>query len=309
MIKEKKLQVLFVCSGNKGRINPFIAEQAEALEAKGVSVSFFTIQGKGFLGYLKSMQKFHTHLKKHSFDIVHAHYGLSGLMCVFQKQVPVVITFHGSDVNNKRVLRFSKWAAKRAAYNVVVEKSFRSKLGVKANVVVLPCGINLDTFHPLSRTEAREKMQIPEKAKIVLFTSAFNNPVKNYPLAKESMVALQDASLMELKGYDRQQVNLLMNAADVLLVTSFSEGSPQVVKEALACDLPVVSTPVGDVKELIKDIEGTYIVPYEAGEISKTLEKVLNSNERVRGRQKMKTYDNATVAEKLIAIYKKISAA
>jgi teichuronic acid biosynthesis glycosyltransferase TuaC len=303
----KTLRVLVVCSGNKGRINPFISEQVDALTAKGVHVDYFVVQGKGIFGYLKNYFRLKRFLRNSPINIIHAHYGLCGLLATLQRKVPVVTTFHGSDVNVPRVLRFSKLAARRSAFSIVVEKSFLDKLDIHSNVVVLPCGINLNTFVRIPKVEARMKMNLNASDNLVLFTSAFANPVKNYPLAEKSMKQVDNARLLELKGYSREQINLLMNAADVLLVTSFSEGSPQVVKEALACDLPVVSTPVGDVDRLLAGIAGTYIVPYEANQIAKRLQEILANKQRLNSRDRMKAYDNTTIAEKLIHVYKTIS--
>lgn len=300
------LRVLFVCSGNKGYINPFIEEQAIALENAGCSVDFFLIKGKGWGGYVNSYWQFRKYLRNHPPDLIHAHYGLSGLMASLQKKIPVVTTFHGSDVNQKKIRRFSRWAARRSRHSIVVENGFMKKLGLTRNATLLPCGIDLDRFTPMPTAAARAALGLSETETLILFSSAFNNPVKNYPLAAAAVKQLGYGRLLELKGYSRNEICLLMNAANLLLLTSFSEGSPQVVKEALACNLPVVSTGVGDVPQVLQGVEGCSIVPFEATLIAETLHRVLQNGKRSTGRNAVLHFDNRKVADRLISIYKNL---
>ncbi|OYW17749.1 MAG: hypothetical protein B7Z54_07510, partial [Sphingobacteriales bacterium 12-47-4] len=122
------MRVLIVCSGNKGKINPFITEQVNALTKKGIAFDYFLIKGHGFTGYLSHLRALRKKLTENSYDLIHAHYGLSGLLAILQKKLPVVITFHGSDVMKGKVLFLSRLAAHRAAHNIVVEGSFGQRL-------------------------------------------------------------------------------------------------------------------------------------------------------------------------------------
>jgi glycosyltransferase involved in cell wall biosynthesis len=297
------IKVMIVCSGNKGSINPFITEQVKALNRIGIRTEYYVITGKGFSGYLKHFFKLNRAIRKSKSDIVHAHYGLSGLLAVFQRSVPVVITFHGSDVHQKKVRALSKLAARLSAYNILVEKSFAEKLGLAGNYIVLPCGVDMDVFNPVSKPEARALLNYTSDEHLVLFSSSFTNKVKNYPLAQSAVEKLPGTKLIELKSFTREQVNLLMSAADALLLTSFNEGSPQVVKEAMACNLPVIATPVGDVAEILDGIEGNYIVPYNPDVISSMLKMVLGKKIRPNNRQKIKSYDNVRIAKIIRRIY------
>ena len=147
--------------------------------------------------------------------------------------------------------------------------------------------------------------------KYVLFAGAFDNQVKNSPLAKETVAALKDdnVELMELKGYSREEVTILMCAVDVLLMTSFSEGSPQVIKEAMTCGCPIVSVDVGDVKERTEGVEGCFVSETRTPQdLAVLLEKALVFQGKTRGREKLLAdgLDNASVAQRLMAIYENV---
>ncbi len=297
------MRVLIVCSGNKGKINPFITEQVNALTKKGIAFDYFLIKGHGFTGYLSKLRALRKKLTENSYDLIHAHYGLSGLLAILQKKLPVVITFHGSDVMKGKVLFLSRLAAHRAAHNIVVEGSFGQRLRTR-NYSTIPCGIDLTTFYEVNPIQARQLLGLSPDQPLVLFTSAFDNPVKNYPLAKEAIKCTKlQPGLVELKNYTRQEVNLLMNACNLLLMTSFSEGSPQVVKEAVACRLPVVSTPVGDVARLAEQIKGIHIVPYEANKIALAIDHVLEQGVRIKENELIQDYDNEKVADRIKTVY------
>ena len=141
--------------------------------------------------------------------------------------------------------------------------------------------------------------------KLVLFSGAFENYVKNAPLAKAAIDLLPGVQLIELKGYTRTQVATLMQAVDVLLMTSFTEGSPQVIKEALACGCPIVSVDVGDVKEMTKGIDGCYIAERNARSIAENLTKAFAFGKRTKGRSVIieKGLTNDIIASKLIRVY------
>lgn len=296
-------KVLVVCSATKGRINPFISEQVESLRTLGIRLEYFTIDRKGLRGYLSHLIKLKEKIRDNKYDLVHAHYGLSGLLCVLQRKVPVIITFHGSDVNQPRVLFLSRIAARLASHSILVEQSFAAKLKLKKKFSVIPCGVDTNLFFPLNKRDARQQLNRREDERLVLFASHFANPVKNFPLAQRSIEQIPGVELLEMKGLSRHQVHVLMNAADALLLTSFSEGSPQVVKEALACNLPVVSTPVGDVPQILQGTTGNHLVPYDENEIASCVRKVLASPQRTNARNKILDYDLRMVAMKIDNIY------
>ena len=312
------MKILFVASYNKGYYAPFILEQAEALRKVGCEVEFFGVTGKGIKGYLKALPALKKTIRSLKPDVVHAHYGLCGLLAGLQRKVPVVTTYHGSDINEKKVLPFSKVAMKLSKWNVFVsEKTMQIVLGMEApsnlpqkgrHCVLIPCGVDLSETQLTSREMARQRMGLAIDKKYVLFAGAFDNPVKNAGLAKEAMMLIPEAELLELKGYTREQVTLLMCAADALLMTSHTEGSPQVVKEAMACGCPIVSVDVGDVRWVTAEVAGCYIAERNPDTIAARLREAMAFGSRTEGLERIQELGltNDRVAEKLMTIYQSV---
>ena len=304
------MRILIVASFNRNRFAPFIIEQAEALRAAGCEVAFFGLHGKGLQGYLKNMPALKRKIKAFQPDVVHAHYGLSGLLANLQRQVPVVTTYHGSDINERKILPFSKLSMRLSVWNVFVSKKMLEIALPKRNYAVLPCGVDLSDLQLTEKQEARRQMHLDEAKRYVLFSGAFNNSVKNVPLAKAAVaLMIDDVELLELKGYSREEVTLLMCAADAFLMTSVSEGSPQVIKEALACGCPIVSVDVGDVKERVEGIDGCFVsVTRDSQELVELLKRAIAFQGKTLGREKLKKdgLDNNKVAQELLNIYEKV---
>lgn len=305
------MRVLIVASNNKGCFAPFVVEQVDALRCLGCEVEFYGVAGKGVSGYLKNLSALKKKIQKFRPEVIHAHYGLSGLLATLQGRVPVVTTYHGSDINDPKVFRFSKMAMRRSAWNVFVSRSTLEKANPKKRCSLIPCGVDIDAFQTFDKSSAREMMHLSLEKKLVLFAGAFDNTVKNAPLAKEAVALLQDGNveLLELKGYTRHEVNLLLCAVDALLMTSLNEGSPQVVKEAMACGCPVVSVDVGDVRERVDGLEGCFVArTHEPQELSELLKEALAFENRTGGRMKIVAdgLDNSAIAKRLVEIYKKV---
>ena len=303
------MKVLFVCSGNSMfGVSPFVKEQGDSLRNQGIDVDYFLIKGNGIIGYLKNYPYLKRKIRLNKYNLIHAHYGLSGMLCVLQRKVPVIITFHGSDINNSYHRKFSKIAILLSAYNIFVHKSIRDKINAKNKNSIIPCGVNLNTFHLSNMMEARKEIHLDLKKKYVLFAGSFDNRIKNSKLAIESVKNISDTELIELKGYNRNQVSLLMNACDVILITSFSEGSPQVIKEAMACNLPIVSTDVGDVKEVIGNTEGCYITSFDPKDVAEKIGMALDFGKRTNGRENIKHLEINIIAKRIIKLYNKVLA-
>ncbi|MCL2597538.1 MAG: glycosyltransferase [Paludibacter sp.] len=309
-MKNEDLKILIVCSKNSGRIAPFIAEQVDFLKKANCNVEIFTVEGKGSWGYLKNYRKFLRKISDFQPVIIHAHYGLSGLLANLQRRVPVVTTYHGSDINSKKVLRFSKIAILLSKFNIFVSQKNIQTAKPKKNYALLPCGVDTEIFIPLNNKDViRENYNLDITKKYVLFSSSFDNAVKNYYLAEKVINKNKNVTLLELKDYTRQQVSELMNAVDCALLTSFSEGSPQFIKEAMACNCPVVSVDVGDVREKLEGVANCYVTnTYDENEIVACLLKVLEQNSRSNGREKIieLKLDNKLIIKELIKIYHNI---
>ena len=327
------MKILIVASDKGGRFAPFIEEQISALQAAGVQVVRYAIKGKGIRGYLRELPALKRMIRAERPDIVHAHFGLSGLLANMQRLVPVVTTYHGSDINVPKILRLSKIAMRLSAWNIFVSKrnveiafgcSDNNTSRLKNHSTLLPCGINIPK--PWSELQNQQVGQltlnqwVQEKlsadVKHVLFAGAFDNAVKDPELAKAACTSLLASSplasrliLVELKGYNRDQVTALMYNCDALLMTSKTEGSPQVIKEAMACGCPIVSVDVGDVAERTSGVEGCYLVPSrEPAAIAEALQQAISFKGRTNGRERIieMGLTNEQIAEHLITIYKKV---
>ena len=312
--KVTNIHALFVCSGNKGSISPFILDQKEALEAQGISVDIFPILGKGIRGYLKSLKALKERLKSGSYDFIHAHYGLSGLLASLQFRVPVVLTLHGSDVNQPFTRIFSKIASFLARKVIVVSQKMMAKLkSSNPEVKVIPCGVSMELFKPMKKERARRKLASTNKIKFedakhyVLFSSSFDMEVKNPELARAAVKSLgEDYELIELKGYSREEVALLLNSVDIALMTSKTEGSPQFVKEAMACNCPIVSTDVGDVQQIFNNTEGSFICEPSVDDVKEKVRQAVHFR-KTRGRQKMPAeYRKEAVTRNIIREYESL---
>ena len=301
------MKILIVCSYNSGRIPSFIIEQVESIRREGVEIEYFLIKGKGALGYLKNLQALKFLIEKTQPDLIHAHYGLSGLLSNFQRKVPVITTFHGSDLNNKFVRILSIIAIKLSAHSIFVSKRLAGLASVQNNFSILSCGIDLTRFIPVDKLKAREMLGLKKDGKILLFSGSFNNKIKNYNLAKQAILKTNiDLTFIELKNYTREQVNLLLNACDLALLTSFSEGSPNFIKEAMACNCPIVATDVGDIREIVGETEGTFFCGFSPEDVAEKLSKAISFNKRTGGRERIESLSLDLVAGKIMNIYEKV---
>ena len=314
-------KLLFVGTRHGNKLPSYVEEQMDALQSFGIQVFRYGITGKGIWGYLCCLPALKRAIQQHQPDLIHAHYGLSGLLANLQRRVPVVTTFHGSDINKPNVLRFSKIAMRLSAHNIFVSQRNIAIAQPKDKYTLLPCGVNIPKLWSEMQTQRVEQLTlnqwVREKldagVKHVLFAGAFNNAVKDPELAKAAINELVhegiNVDLIELKGYNREQVNALMYNCDALLMTSKTEGSPQVIKEAMACGCPIVSVDVGDVAERVSGVEGCYVVSSrEPAAIAEALQQALAFPGKTNGRQRILEMglSNTQVAERLMAIYKQL---
>jgi teichuronic acid biosynthesis glycosyltransferase TuaC len=304
------MKILVVSSGNSGKITPFIKQQSESIKELGVEVEHFLIKGHGISGYLSNYKDLIKRLKQTKFDIVHAHFGLSGALSVLQRKVPVIVTFHGCDINEAKLRIISKYlVSPLTKYNIVVNESMLKFLPANKTTLV-PCGIDIEQLPLIDKMEARSRLGFNNQKKYVLFSSSFTREEKNAQLALDAMNLISDSNveLIEFKGYSYDLVKYLFAAVDVALLTSIREGSPQFVKEAMVCNCPVVTTNVGDVKWLINDTPGCFITSFETNDVAEKIKLALefaSQNRQGKARERILNLnlDNAYIAKKVVEIY------
>ena len=318
------MKILIVASDKNGRFAPFIEEQIVALQACNVDIIRYSVTGKGISGYLREIPYLKRMIRLEKPDVVHAHFGLCGLLATLASiglHTPVVVTYHGCDINAKKNRPFSKAAMCLSAWNIFVShRQMLNAFGTDERASknhkwsIIPCGIDTHLFDDEHICTEWHDCKFPSK-NYVLFAGSFNNFVKGPELAKQA-VEIYNAShpespieLLELRGYTREQVVTLMHKCSALLLTSIREGSPQVVKEAMASGCPIVSVDVGDVAERLSGVEGCYVVPNrDAQSLAAALEHAVAFG-RTNGRDKLldDRLDNAQIAETLISIYTKFT--
>lgn len=311
------MRVLVVCSRRDyspytDYMAPFVYEQMRAIQALGVETQCFLVDG-GLKGYLNASKQIKRAIRSFSPDIVHAHYGLCGIIANLQRKVPVVTTFHGSDINDSSLRLISALAILMSKANIVVSEPLYERALIKKSVHIIPCGIVTSLLSPMDKAEARKKLGWDLDGKYILFSKEFFNKAKNYPLAKAAVECYNSrhtderpAELLEFIGYSREQVLCLYNAVDCVLMTSDNEGSPQFIKEAMACNCPIVSVDVGDVKDVIAGMDGCYLAERDPANIADCIDAAIRHG-RTEGRQRIiQDYDSGIIAHRVIDLYHKV---
>ena len=294
-------------------IMPFVVEQGEAIRALGNDVDYFLIEGNGLLAYFKSRKPLLKKINEFQPDIIHAHYGLSGITAVLQNKVPVVTTFHNGETLGFKQNILSSVFSLRASHVVYVAQHIYDKTYLKPrkNYTILPCGVTLDECVITDYNDARAELGFESGKKYILFGGAFENLRKNYPLLAEAikLTGRNDIEVFEMKGLSRAQISKLLSACDLFALPTKSEGSPQALKEAMACNCPIIATDVADIKHLLGDLPGHYICTFDPENVASVLQKALAFNHRTQGRKRITELglENHQVAAKLLEIYRKLS--
>ena len=288
----------------------FVKEQVNSLLKEGIDIDVLFIYGKkNKLNYLRGVWQIFRKSFTNKYDLVHAHYGLSGLIARCQFKYPVIVSFHGSDVNIPWERLLARFIAGCVDAVIVMSSRMKEKLGFD-DAAIIPCGVDMKLFFPKPKKIARQILNLPQREFIAIFPGSPKNPAKKYDLFAQSLELLKNEGL-EIKGMILQEIShneipLYLNSADVMVLTSDWEGSPQVIKEAMACNLPIVSVDVGDVKEVIGNTEGCYIAERTPEDIARKIELILKRNKRTNGRERIKHLSLENVAKKIVNIYREV---
>jgi glycosyltransferase involved in cell wall biosynthesis len=200
--------------------------------------------------------------------------------------------------------------ARRADAVIVVSEHMKKFIPASIKAHVIPSGIDFQLFRPLPKEEARRKLSLDPDEKLVLFVGRPTQARKRFEISKRAVEILNrttPARLIVAWSVPHTDIPLYMNASDALVFTSMQEGSPNVVKEALACNLPVVSVEVGDVALRLRGVEGCELCPDARPEtVAAALERVLRRGERIDGRTAVKDLDETLLTSEVIAIYQSV---
>jgi glycosyltransferase involved in cell wall biosynthesis len=298
-----------------------VARQIESIRRQDVTVDVLELSGPKKLKYgtawLRLMNRCRT------VDIVHAHFGFSGWLAILQLGRPVVISFMGSDLLGYRdnlgsraraITWMNQFAARRASAVIVKSREMASVLE-GLNPHVIPNGVDLTRFSPVERSIARDRLGWPQERLVALFPGCPGFPNKGHAIAVQAVdhaarLLGQAVELKVLWGVDPDAVPLYMSASNAMILASKQEGSPNVVKEALACELPVVATAVGDVPELLAGVDGCHVCERTSEALGNALALALALplGRLAGGREALKRFrlDEDSVATRVVALYHRV---
>ena len=308
----KILVVSRLKSNNK--ISTITLNQMSSIEKLGHDLTYFSIKKGGFSGYFQSILKLKKLLRKEKFDIIHAHYSFSGAIASLSGCKNLVVSLMGSDTK-KGVFTWIilNYFLKLIWQNVIVKSEEMKRkiidINPKINCSIIPNGVNFEKFLFIDKLEARKKLGLNDNSKIILFPSNPDRPEKGFNLAKEAVQRIESSfenlELIHLNGISNDLMYLYYNAADAVLLTSMREGSPNVIKEAMACCRPIIATNVGDVKHVIENVENCKVTTFNPQSIADELLNVLYSNViKTNGRKKIDWLEESIIAKKIIDFYK-----
>ena len=289
----------------------FVFNEVKSLRAAGVSVDVLVMNGRDSRwSYLRGLFHLWRALARRKYDVIHAHYVLTGAVARLQWGTPVVLTHHGCEVLGYP--RWQTWLAKaiNPVFDEVIYRSEEMRQALNdEDGWILPAGIDLDRFRPTSRDAARAALGLPLDRPLVLWAGEPWRPEKRFPLAAEAVelvkLDLTDAELVVLNKKPHDVVPLYMSACDALVFTSVLEGSPNVVKEAMACNLPVVSARVGDVPEVIAGTDGCTLAERDPADIARKLVPVLRNPRRTDGRLQVQRFSHEQIAAGIARAYRR----
>ena len=292
----------------------FVKEQLEGINKYNpeIDIKVWFINGLKYkFNYFLSIFQINWHLIFNKYDIIHIHFGLSGIFLLFscRKSAKVILTLHGSDINIESSSKLKVWITKkvikRVDHIICVSEKMIPKINKVKDYTVLPCAVNTDLFVPLRKKDT-SKIQI-------VFPSSKKRSEKNYPLFKSTLSILKknyniDVQEVLIENMSREKVVATLQESDILLLTSISEGSPQIVKEAMCCNTPVVSTNVGDVENLLMDVTNCFVInSFSPNDFLVLILKIIHKDRNLisNGRERIMklNLDTKSTTHKLMDIY------
>jgi teichuronic acid biosynthesis glycosyltransferase TuaC len=289
----------------------WVLDQVEEVRGRGIDIELFSFP-PGKREYLPATRRLRALLRRERFDLVHAHYGLVGWCAKLAGARPLVVTFHGTDVRHgvvgplSRILAWRADLAAGASRALFGPEEGRPGLPRVPGAAVLPCGPDLGRFRPIPRAQAREALGLEDGARYLLFPANPRRAEKRHDRAAQ-LAAECGAQLLTGGAIDPDQMPLWINAANAVLVTSDYEGFGLICVEALACDIPVLSTPVGIAPFALNGIDGCLCATYRLKEWAAAARPHLETDEgRVRGLSRAGSLSASRMAERVVVAYRDV---
>lgn len=289
----------------------WVRDQVDEVRRRGVDVDLFEF-ARGRNEYIPATRRLRSLLRHERFDLVHAHYGLAGWVAQLAGADPLIVTFHGTDVRHHLVGPLSRRLAWRVDLVAGVSRALfepedgRPGLPAVPGSAVLPCGPDLRRFEAMPRAQARGELGLDPDRPYLFFPANPNRPEKRHDRAAE-IAAACEADLLTGGSIDPEQMPLWLNAANAVLVTSDYEGFGMAAVEALACDVPVLSTDVGIAPYALGGIDGCLCAPFDAAAWAAVAQRHLEAEDpRVAGASRAATLSAAGMAERVIVAYRAV---
>lgn len=318
------MNILFVSSGNKKQgISPIIKKQGESIYKKNHEIDFFTIKGKGIKGYILNVIPLYKKLKSKKYDVIHAHFSLSAIVCYFSqffklRKTPFVISLMGSDIlipekdnppMQKLIRKYALWIIRYKTDHIIVKtEELHNLINRPFKTSIIPNGVDFNQFKPLDKSKMQHELKWSKEYKHILFAANPDRPVKNYQLTKNAIEKIKNYSVVlhHLVNIKHDDIPKYMNASDVIVLSSFFEGSPNVIKEAMACNRPIVSTKIGDVELILKNVKGCFLAENTIEDFSEKIIEALKFDQATNGRDHIEHLKEHKIAEKIISIYSQV---
>ncbi len=310
------MRILHVVAKKKGfEVNPSVHAQIESLK-KILDIDVFVYEASSLVNYLHALYFLHHRIKYQNYDLIHAHFSRSALLSLLAcyNKIPVIVSYMGTDLLGKNQLNvwIKRFVTKKVSYQIVKSKEMITYLPPSKSISVIPNGVCFERFHPIKMEEARKQLGLENDIVYFLFPGSPHRKEKNFPLAEKAVNLAQKylgkkIELLTIYNETHERVNLFMNACDIVLLTSTYEGSPNVIKEALACNCRIVSTNVGDVKERLEGVKGCFLAEPNPEDFAKKTLKGLTACKKTNGREKIKELNIAFIAERIKKLYHSIA--
>jgi len=293
---------------------PFLTQTIKSIRDQGIKMDTVKIPGehevtngetstRSVIDYIKGYFKILSELDR-NYDIIHVHYGIIAPLALAQPVRPVVVSLWGSDLMGRYAgvtqasLRFC---------NEVISRSTEMDAIANSNTTVIPHGVDFDKFKPLCKEKCQEELGWDKNSKHVLFPYDPTREVKNYPLAEGVVEQVQktieeEVTLHSCSGIKHSLMPRYMNASDAMILSSYREGSPNTVKEAMACNLPIVSTDVGDVHNLLDQVDASYVCSNKT-DLERSLSLIIQKELQSNGRQAVRHLSLESTATEIIDVY------